>query len=130
METSVFLASIIGPVLLIIGLGILLNLEHYRSLVREFAGSAFNVYLTGALDLLLGAMIVRFHNVWTWRWPVLITLLGWLMIVRGVVRIGAPGLVQRMAQHFTRSTSVLTIGATVSLLLGATLTFFTYFTAP
>jgi len=45
------------------------------------------VYLSGALFLVAGLFLVRSHNVWVGRWPVLITLLGWSAILLGLVRM-------------------------------------------
>ena len=47
------------------------------------------VYLSGALFLLAGLVLVRNHNVWVARWPVLITILGWSAMLLGLVRMFA-----------------------------------------
>ncbi len=63
METSILLAQIIGPIMLIVGIGILINLEHYCQLVANFGASPFQIYLSGTMDLLIGILVVCFHNV-------------------------------------------------------------------
>jgi uncharacterized membrane protein len=77
METSVILAKIMGPLLLIVGLGLFINLEHYRRMLSDFGASSLSIYMAGTTALLLGLLIVVFHNVWVVGWPVIITLLGW-----------------------------------------------------
>jgi len=47
------------------------------------------VYLSGALFLVAGLFVVRNHNVWVARWPVLITILGWSAILLGLIRMFA-----------------------------------------
>jgi hypothetical protein len=49
------------------------------------------VFIEGLLTLNCGALVVAFHNVWIGL-PVVVTLLGWGMVVKGTVRIAAPGL--------------------------------------
>ncbi len=49
------------------------------------------VFLEGLLTLNVGALVVAFHNVWTGL-PVVITVLGWAMVLKGTVRLAAPGL--------------------------------------
>jgi hypothetical protein len=129
MQTSILLAKIIGPILLVVGIGILMNLDHYRSLVAEFAASPFQLYLSGIMALTLGALVVAFHNVWEWGWPLIITLLGWASVVKGIVRICAPGFVRAMAERYARGTTALASSAAVSLVLGALLTYFAVFSA-
>ena len=47
------------------------------------------VYLSGTLFFVAGLFLVRNHNVWVARWPVLITLLGWSSTLLGLVRMFA-----------------------------------------
>src|SRR5215469_3388044 len=49
------------------------------------------VFLEALLNLNFGALVVSFHNVWT-GWPVVLTLLGWGIVVKGLVRLIAPEL--------------------------------------
>jgi hypothetical protein len=49
------------------------------------------VFLEGLLTLNCGALVVAFHNVWTGL-PVVITLIGWGMVLKATVRLAAPGL--------------------------------------
>lgn len=128
METSIILAKIIGPMFLVIGIGIFINLEHYRRLVTDFAASPLSIYMSGTIALLTGLLIVTFHNVWEWHWPVIITILGWLALIKGVVRIVAPRLVVSRSQHYGRNTNAAMITAIVVFILGIVLTYFGYAT--
>jgi hypothetical protein len=57
------------------------------------------VYLSGALFFLAGLLIVRAHNLWSIKWPVLITVLGWLALLLGLFRMFFPNLYARGAQE-------------------------------
>lgn len=46
-------------------------------------------FTDGFLNLPLGAVIVAFHNVWSGI-PVLLTLLGWCLLIKGSIRFCAP----------------------------------------
>jgi hypothetical protein len=41
-------------------------------------------YLNGCLLFVAGFAVVRSHNFWTWSWPALVILLGWLAILGGL----------------------------------------------
>jgi hypothetical protein len=126
METSIVLARIIGPLFLVVGTGIFINLEHYRRMVADFGASALSIYMAGTTALLLGLLIVAFHNVWEWRWPVIITILGWATLIKGAVRIALPKLVADRAQRYARNTNTVMASAIVLLVLGAVLSYFAY----
>lgn len=126
MESSLLLARITGPILLVVGIGILINLEYYRRIVAEFATNPFQLYLSGVMALLLGVLIVAFHNVWELRWPVIITLIGWGATLKGIVRIAAPGFVRTNIERFGRNSTAITASAATSLVLGAVLSYFAF----
>ncbi len=126
METSVLLAKIIGPLLFIVGLGLLINMEHYRRMMTDFGASPLSIYMAGTTALLLGLLIVTFHNVWEPQWPVIITILGWLTLIKGVIRVVAPKFVQHRAEHYARNTTAVTTSALILLVLGSVLIFFGY----
>ena len=128
METSVLLAKIIGPLLFIVGLGLLINMEHYRRMMTEFGASSLSVYMAGTTALLLGLLIVTFHNVWEPRWPAIITILGWLTLIKGAIRVVAPKVVQDRAEIYARNTTAVTVSALILLVLGSVLIFFGYLT--
>jgi hypothetical protein len=49
------------------------------------------VFVNGFLSLLTGSLIVGFHNVWTGI-PVILTVLGWLFILKAAIVFIAPNL--------------------------------------
>ena len=52
-------------------------------------------YAEGFLLLNFGALIVSFHNVWTFP-EVILTLIGWVQVLKGLLRFVAPTAVLRM----------------------------------
>jgi hypothetical protein len=128
METSILLARIIGPLLVIVGAGIFINLEHYRRLVVDFGASPLSIYMAGTIALLSGLLIVTFHNVWEPRWPVIITILGWLTLIKGAARIILPKLVAERSGLYGRNTNTVMATAIFVLVLGGVLSYFGYAT--
>src|SRR5262249_36024281 len=82
MATSIFLARLLGPLLLAVGAGILINPKPFHTMASEVVRSMTLVYLFGLFDFAAGLAIVLTHNVWAANWRVLITILGWLMLIR------------------------------------------------
>ena len=57
----------------------------------SFAGSeAPVVYLNGMVLFVAGLAIVQAYNRWVWKWWLMVTLTGWLLLLGGLFRMIAP----------------------------------------
>jgi hypothetical protein len=77
----------------------------------------------GYLSLFLGLTSVLLHNVWVLNWHVLITIFGWLALVKGIIVIAWPEI-SKNTKYETRIKSTRIALAVVAALavwmLGAT----------
>lgn len=92
METSLLLAQLIGALFVIVGLGVLINPDHYGEMIRNFIKNAELYYFSGAISFLIGLSIIQFHNLWVLDWRVVITVIGWLALIKGALRIVLPAI--------------------------------------
>ena len=127
MPASIFLAKLMGPVIVAIGIGLLANAAVYRKMAEEGLRSHVLIYLSGVLTMTAGLAIVLAHNVWAADWRVLITLLGWLLTIGGAVRIVVPQQSEAMGRRFLEHPQAMPVFAAVWLAIGAVLCFFGYF---
>ncbi|MHA1133139.1 MAG: hypothetical protein ACTSRM_02500 [Alphaproteobacteria bacterium] len=128
MNTSIFIAKLIGPLFFVIGLALLVSSAAYREAADEVIKSRALLYVFGCIGFAVGLAIVLTHNVWVWGWPVIITILGWLLMVRGALRILIPQQVADLgAKVLQRNPNLLPIGGFVMLVIGAILGYFGYF---
>jgi hypothetical protein len=118
MQTSVFLARLIGPVMLAIGIAVLVNQHEFRDMAEEFLASRALLFLSGLLIMPMGLAIVLTHNVWSADWRVLITLFGWLNAIGGAVRLLAPDQVMQAGRTMLRRSGFVTIAAAIWIALG------------
>ena len=120
MPNSAYIASLLGPALIGITVTEWINLDIFTAAI----GPSFapHVYLNGTLLFIAGLAIVRAHNVWTRRWPVLITLVGWFAVVGGLSRMAAPVSAQQAGQ----SPAVVYASLVALLAIGIALTFKAY----
>lgn len=126
MQTSIFLARLLGPLLLVPGLGLLFNPRGFRTIAAEVVGSLTLIYLFGVFDFATGLAIVLTHNVWTPNWRVLITLFGWLMLLRGVARILLPDTIAGYAAKLVRNKQFYRVSGIALVILGLVLCYFGY----
>ena len=126
LQTSIFLAKLIGPVMIVIGLAVLINQEEFRKLSQEFIASRALLFLSGFIILPVGLAIVLVHNVWRLDWRVLITILGWLMTIGGAIRLLAPRLVAERGSAMLKHQQMPLIAGIVWAAVGFVLFFFGY----
>jgi len=87
MQTSHFLAQLMGPVILAAAISLFINGETQVAMAREFLESPPLIYVSGMLVMTAGLAIVLYHNVWALDWRLIITVLGWLGLIGGTMRI-------------------------------------------
>jgi hypothetical protein len=126
VDTSIFLAKMIGPLGLALGLGVLLNRAAVRAVSEELARSPALVFLLGLISFPAGLAVVLTHNVWVVDWPVLITIQGWLTVIAGAFRIIAPHDAIRFARSVYAQPSGPLFSAVIWIVFGTILTFFGY----
>jgi len=123
MEPAGFIARLTGPLLVVIGVGVLLNEANYAAIITEAAHSPTLIYLSGLLTLPLGLAILNVYRAWTADWRVVITILGWLLAIGGVIRIVLPQFTATLATTLYSTSAGLTVFAVVVLVLGGYLSF-------
>jgi hypothetical protein len=126
VQTSIFLAKLIGPLMLAVAVGLFINTAGYRAMAQEFLRNPALLYLSGVLTLTAGLAIVLAHNVWVANWPVLITIVGWLAMIGGVLRTALPERAKGVGEAMLAKPRAMHIGGAVWLVLGALLCFFGY----
>jgi hypothetical protein len=123
MTTSKMIAGLMGPTLVAIAAAMLVNFASFPELAEQISRDPGLIFLSGILLIVAGLAIVRVHNFWVGGWPVLVTILGWLAILSGLVRMLFPMGVAEIAAGVAQRPGGIIAGAVVLLVLGAFLSF-------
>jgi len=126
MTTSIFLARLIGPFALALGLALVFQGTGFGAFASEFMASPALIFLSGVITLPAGLAIVLTHNVWTPDWRVVITIVGWLAVVTGAIRMIVPQQAAAKARGVIAQPLIPKIGAAIWLAIGALLCFYGY----
>jgi hypothetical protein len=85
-------------------------------IAQELLKNRSLVFFGGAMAVIFGLVIVILHNVWELDWKVIITLIGYLSLLKGIVRLFAPE-VDKAVVHGLIDTPAAYIGVLIVLLL-------------
>jgi hypothetical protein len=130
MATSILIAKLIGPVVLVAAIAMLADARDMHEMAREFLKDRALIYVTGVLAMLGGLAIVNNHNIWIADWPAIITVFGWAMVIGGAVRMALPSVVKSIGGAMMAYPALIRVSGALWALIGAFLTYKGYFQAP
>ena len=79
------LAKILGLALLVLGIYIVVNWKTIPKTIDNMQKNPWQLYLLNIIRLTIGLTVVVLHNVWVADWPLFITLIGWLVLLKGII---------------------------------------------
>ncbi len=126
MQTSIYLAKLIGPVLALAGAGFLLNRAAFARFANDFVGNPGFIMMSGFPALLVGLAIVNAHNIWVADWPVIITVLGWAAVASGILRITMPDMLRHVGRSLLNASWFIVAEAILLIGLGGWLSYVGY----
>jgi hypothetical protein len=120
---TVYLSRLIGLVALIAGVAMLIDKQPLVSAVGALSREPALLYVMGILGIVAGVAIVLVHNVWTrGLCPLIVTLIGWLLLIRGIVVVLLPADLIDQLIAAMRFAEFYYLYAAIPLVLGAYLT--------
>jgi hypothetical protein len=126
MDTTIFLAQIWGPVILAIGLGMIFSRNYYLRVYNELDKETLAVMMFGMFGIAAGIAQISIHNVWGNLPQMIVSLLGWLLLIKGLAFAIVPRLVDMGGDRAVESSFTI-VGSGLMILVGAYLTWFAYF---
>jgi hypothetical protein len=121
MNIANTLAVLMGSTLVIVGIT-LFNKSYFNEVMTDLANSKGLLWLTGLITFVMGMVMVALYNVWSADWRVLVTLLGWLTVIKGAVIMLVPSSMMLLYRRFW-SNHLLTYSGLYALVLGGVLLF-------
>jgi hypothetical protein len=123
MATTKTIAGLMGPTLLGLGLAMLINAGHFPEMAKQIGNDPGLIFVSGILLLVAGLAIVRVHNFWSGGWRVAVTVLGWVAVISGILRMFLPFWAASIASTLGQSSTPVVIGALVWLVVGGFLSY-------
>ena len=107
MEISIFFARFWGSFFIIFGLMAIITKQLDKTI--EMTDNKAFIVATGDITLLLGLFTVILHNIWVADWRVIITILGWSTLIKGILKTGFPEFIHKNSQKFKKKQKVSAI---------------------
>jgi len=120
MDISVIIAQVLGIFFAVVGIAMVVSSKATGSAIEESVEHKGMLFMWGFLALLIGAVVVALNNLWTTGLPLLVTVLGWLAIVKGAFILLAPGAAASLYRKFSKGGMIVFCGV-VAFVLGLVL---------
>lgn len=107
MEITVFLAQFWGWMLIILsGIFLVRGKPLIEEMLQSIGDRGFTLS-SGYIAFVIGLVTVILNNIWTADWVGVVTLFGWISLLKGVIRIGFPETAQKMVLSFRGKTNMM-----------------------
>jgi len=123
MYASKYLSKVTGICLIIVSVAILVNMDQFRTLVHHLIYDAPLMFIAGIFTLILGTLMVVSHNIWERDWRILITIIAWIIFLKGASILFYPQFIDKTSILFLKNIHMAYITAGFELALGVLLSY-------
>ncbi|HEV7693937.1 MAG TPA: hypothetical protein VGO52_24095 [Hyphomonadaceae bacterium] len=115
------LARLWGIAALVIALGALTAPKRMSAAMADFERSPGLLFIAAIIALGIGLIQVMFHNLWTDPTAIIVSAIGWLAIVKGIVLMAIPEPIMKLAASSANSPSTVRLYGVLILILAIVL---------
>ena len=125
MEHGIEVAT--GAFLLIFGLSFLINATFWGNAFKRMYSDSHHLFTLLTLLLICGVLMVMGHNLWVADWRVLVTIVGWAVLLESIALILAPQILSIYANWSEKTMKTwLRLGGALWAVAGGVVIYFSH----
>lgn len=117
---TLVLARAYGVAILIVALSALITPQRMQTALADFARSPGLAFLAALFAIVLGLTLVVLHSIWSDFPAAVVSLLGWVILIKGILLVAVPEGVTRLGLAAGNSVTIIRAWAAFALLLAIT----------
>ena len=121
-----FLAGLWGPAILAVGIGFFVSREHYLRIYRDIQREPFALLVFGMAGIAAAIAQISVHNVWDTLPEMLISFLGWAMLLKSLSFMIMPNIADKLSDIVASKSTLITTAGVIMLVAGGYLTWLAY----
>lgn len=124
MDVSKFLSKVIGLYEVIISLAMLINMPLFTSNIEAMMENGPLMIFIGCMTVIMGILLVVSHNIWQWRWSLLVTIVSWIVLLKGISLLMFPQALDTISLQLITNEHFAYFIAMMDLLIGLVFCYF------
>ncbi|KKC05390.1 hypothetical protein [Mycobacterium nebraskense] len=125
-----FFSRVLGPFLVVVDVTAVARVSDMQSLLSQFEANSMWTFVTGAFVLLLGLTIVAAHQSWHGAAAIIVSLIGWVIVLRGLLLVAFPKFFASLAKDMIGAQAWWITACVVFALVGLYLSYVGWAPAP
>ncbi|MEN7982733.1 MAG: hypothetical protein ABFQ65_04780 [Nanoarchaeota archaeon] len=125
MSTTTLIAKIVSVYFIVTGLGFIFSSEFYSTMIAHTGTDPVLINLSGMVHFFIGMTILVNHFLWKKPFQIVVTLLGFMFLLKGVFLIALPELTLQTSNNPAQVPWIMALGF---IAVGITIGYFAYFT--
>ena len=90
MTVSIFLARVFALYFLAMGLAVIFHRKYIQECIDHIFENQAMLFVVSFMTLIIGILLVVAHPTWTSDWRVLITIIAWIALLKGIIFLFFP----------------------------------------
>ncbi len=121
---EVIIARILGIYFVAVSIALIFSPERVKRIHRQMIENEPHLFFAGILAIFFGAWIITVHNIWVLGWPLILTIIGWISLIKGIALIAFPGFPLLFGFIYERSSNVFRILGLIWAVIGGLLIYY------
>ena len=103
MELSILVAKIIAVIYIVSGVAVIIGQINFKKIAEDLDKSPALTLIAGFFGIIIGLVLVKYHNNWVTNWTILITIISWLFLIGGIVIVVLPKTLSFFSRYYKHS---------------------------
>ena len=118
MPLTILLAQLFGLFLIVKGLFVLLRTSEVQKMLRDTRDNRPLLYVMGIASTFFGLILTLSHNTWGSTPEVLVSLIGWITLLKGIMTLFAPHMLLNLIRPMTSTQTDMRSFGSIVVLIG------------
>ncbi|MDP2090641.1 MAG: hypothetical protein Q8K30_03495 [Candidatus Gracilibacteria bacterium] len=127
MNITVLTSSVLGPILLLLGIGLFINSKYYKNILEHVTDKSHTLIFVGIIGMILGAYMVSNNNILEGTPELIISIIGWAVLLDSSLILALPDSFTKWARSMKYEINTIKSIGLIFIVLGLYLLNFAYY---